>query len=332
MRYEAPHTLAYYQAAPHFQKWAMANVLCADMVGQLAAYKAACSKVSPEQEAIQFYCMNHLASMIRTKYTPYETLPDWAVEIMESYLKVMGDQSKRVLYYMMLICVREARHLHTMPSTWWAAMGKKYGTEYPKFLQNMPGGETEAMTRLLNETPQMPVGRFYAAIAETFYKGKWSSSYGGKAWGQVTDPLVRFFAGETTMEVLLDTAYTLAHNTAPIFNKGMMYGGFNSHTIQKILDVQRAGMIPELVISQQLPTNPGLIATVKLVKDAIGGIEDAVDWNKVVALGAVGNYYKEVTTAPKPATPPKWLPKGGKVVGPWKVSPKEMVVQYKRAA
>ena len=57
--------------------------------------------------------------------------------------------------------------------------------------------------------------------------------------------------GTTSMEMLVDTGYTLAHNGGPIFNKGMMYTHYDSHFLT-ILDLQRAGQMLDLLTGTNL--------------------------------------------------------------------------------
>jgi hypothetical protein len=101
---------------------------------------------------------------------------------------------------------------------------------------------------------------------------------------------------------MLDTVWTLVHNGGPIFNKGMLYGCYDGDALQQVLDVQRAGMMPRLVLA---PTGNGLVSAEKFVNDGakkfaqavaekLGDSSDfrsePVDWKQVKALGAVGSY------------------------------------------
>jgi hypothetical protein len=62
----------------------------------------------------------------------------------------------------------------------------------------------------------------------------------------VAHTLNRVVHGEISMEAFMDTAWTLEHNNGAIFNKGMLYTMYGPN-LAKILDVQRAGMIPQLM-------------------------------------------------------------------------------------
>jgi hypothetical protein len=91
----------------------------------------------------------------------------------------------------------------------------------------------------------------------------------------------------------------MAHNNGPIFNKGMMYEKYSSEFI-KVLDIQRAGLIPELLLDTQgylglsLPLEACNL--VKLVNQNLPGeFEGKLWWKNVQAAGAVGNYGHLIT-------------------------------------
>jgi hypothetical protein len=332
MRHEAKGTLAYYSAAPHFQPASLTHVRCKELASAINSYKANSGKATPEQEAAAFYGMNHVSGMIRKRFTPYEKLPDWAVDLMDAYLMTLSGQSTRLFYYLVLIATREARHLKSMSEGWWKTVESKYGPGYVQFAKGMQGSESAAMSSFLGGTLNLPLLMYMEAISYTFRKGHFSSAYGGPKWADISDVVVRFLSGETSIEVLCDTAFTLAHNTAPIFNKPLLYNGQQAAELLKVLDVQRAGMVPSGILSGELEgtNNAALAGYMAVARDEMGDIPPVVDWAKVKALGAKGYYPHKVVTPPPVVGPPKWLPQGAKVVGPWMVSPKEHVVQYKR--
>lgn len=335
MRHEVPGTLAYYLSAPHFQTMHAGAVMCSSVAKVCGDYKANCQKANPDKEAVVFYAMNQLSALISQKFTPYETLPVWANVAMEKYTNVVSVQTTRLFYYLCLIITREQRHLPKQDMGWWSNMDATFGAPFKTFATGIPGNEESAVQRFMSDPPAMSIVKFAEAMAHCFHKGKsWSSSYGGKKWGFIADCLARFTRGETSAEIMCDTAYTLAHNGGPMFNKGMMYGMY-SNEIYKILDVQRGGMMCEALLDGTFQDHHAILPIIKDVKTAIGGIEDVVDWHKVDAAGALhGPYAAKLApkVPPKPAAPPVWLPKGAKITGQFQVTPNEAVTMYKRAA
>jgi hypothetical protein len=160
--------------------------------------------------------------------------------------------------------------------------------------------------------------------------GKWGSSYGGPKWGNVAECLRSYVFGETTAAVMLDTVWTLSHNGGPIFNKGFLYKCQVTDTLVEVLDIQRAGQIPALVMERNQATRSGKIVTPAIAKqaefiaDVIGAPFEAaakVDWVAVQLLGAVGHYGHYNPAAAKPAKPPKTAAPAAPVVPMIKIAP-----------
>ena len=127
-----------------------------------------------------------------------------------------------------------------------------------------------------------------------FDHGSWSAGYGGKPWGQIARTANQFFTGHTSLEMLVDTAYTLAHNNGPMFNKGMLYQSYSQKFIM-LLDIQRSGQIPELILDPELWVGaqkpPKVVADVVLTaENCPGAFGKWVDWTKVHNAGSKGQY------------------------------------------
>lgn len=250
----------------------------------------------PDEEAIMFYLINHAMSILRQRVAPMEPLGD-LVEVVKTYNDIVASRAVRMFFYLLLICTRESRHVHEDKSNkLWVKIGSLFGPEIPKFFSKVHGaGSTGAANALQNNPPETTLGNYTSYLSYLFHKGSFSSGYGGHAWGAVADVLREFSFGILSPEMMLDTAFTLAHNNGPIFNKGMMYDQY-SPEIYKILDVQRSGQIPQLVNEAKVDKTK-----TKQVRDLydmlrahfpeeMGGY---VDWFKVKALGGVKDYSGE---------------------------------------
>ena len=156
----------------------------------------------------------------------------------------------------------------------------------------------------MQNPPATTIGNFLECVAWQFYKCAWSSAYGGKAWGNIADCALKFVKGEFTAEMMLDTIWTLEHNTSTVFNKGHFYASPNTAALQRILDVQRSGQVPHLIVEGDVK-----VATTHIegyvameLKEAINEaralwpseIGEHVDWQQVQSLGALGGYHKEI--------------------------------------
>lgn len=251
-----------------------------------------------ERDAVIFYMLNHACSVIRQKVHEYEPLGDY-LPIVEEYHRQLAQRSVRMFYYMLLICTRESRHVKTSYSDpLWGKFLKEYGP-VQQFHQTIKGiGSDAAATRFRENPPNVKLGNYANFLVDVFYKGQYNSSYGGPAWGKVADVLRDFVVGKITAEMMMDTSFTLAHNTGPIFNKGMLFEMFNSSELIRILDVQRAGMIPQFIGNKESKwSNDGQVAKLwdlchSRLPDEFSGF---VDWYAVEELGSVHKYpsYKD---------------------------------------
>lgn len=263
------------------------------------------STPNPIKEAVQFYLLNHATAEISAKFEAMEPLPEPELKLVSHYVETGSAIAMRLYFYILLITAREARHNKSGSMS--AKVQSKFLEDYPllnegqagviySFLKGFPDSSGSALSTLHAINPTIQLGPFVKMMQLVYYNCSWSSSYGGPKWGNIADCLYRFVTGEWTAEMLADTAYTLAHNCAPIFNKGMLYSTPNTAELVRVLDVQRAGMIPQFVASEG--SNYLDAKDAKIVNAALPGfISGTVDWQKVQDLGAVGHY---VQKTPKP--------------------------------
>lgn len=249
---------------------------------------------NPEKDALLFYLLNHATSVVRQRVHPLQPLGKYA-KILDLYHDQLALRSTRMFYYILLICTRESRHDKSSVNY---ALKDKYGSAITNFHLSIKGkASLTAADMFKSSAPECTIGDYTAFLAEKFYTGAYSSGYGGKAWGKVADVLRDFVWGKLTAEMMMDTAFTLCHNNGPIFNKGMLYEMHTKPALEKILDVQRSGQIPQLIGQDPFHTS-GLDSSVKaawvMCRDILGTAFDGhVDWYQVEALGALKSYPQE---------------------------------------
>jgi hypothetical protein len=287
-------TLAFHRQRPLFQKVKMAGTPTPVVVQAMNAYMTGpvgANSVSPDEAAIRFYFLNHAYAHIAQKMDPDEPLGELN-GIVNQYVLEASAQAQRLMYYVLLIITREARHAHKGAKI--EEVYEKFGTVFGDYMQGICGmSESAAPNTLKKSPPNLIVGHYARGIAEMFYKGSWSGGFGGKPWGDIATTLVRLLEGETSPEMFIDTAWTLAHNNGPMFNKGMLYLHYDMATIMKILDVQRVGKIPQLLKETKegayakLGGHVNWPALEHLYDQVVAQIpaiaEGLVDWNQVVA-------------------------------------------------
>jgi hypothetical protein len=248
--------------------------------------------VRPEVDALSFYARNSVIGRIMTQYGSMDDLPPEVEELIDQYHSDCHDYFYRIFYYLFFITIRESRHVRKNKPGW-----KEIIEKYPALTQwhgqSSFDDSAEVHNNLQSFPPPANLGEFMDFILMIYAKGTFESSYGGKAWWNVTKPLRDFVHGDISAEMLLDTSFTLAHNGGPIFNKGMLYNSYSNSELVMILDVQRAGLIPSLI---ELPESPSKMITlshrqyVEKAKKVFPDLCPELSWKKVKEMGAVGDY------------------------------------------
>jgi hypothetical protein len=284
----------------------------------------------PESEAVKFYGMHHLVELVNRRYRYYDELPLEVGSVVAAYFNEMHEVVTRIAYYLLLISTREARHVKFNPTTR-ARIRNTNGVEAYDFVREIQGGSSDATVRhFLTEGPKLstPLGNYLEMLEYVFSEGTFSGGYGGAPWAKIANTLLRTVRGETSLEVMADTAFTLAHNNGPIFNKGIFYKGYDLTAMRRVLDVQRSGQMLHYIIQSEchstlplewmvkksvLSSGEALQNFVLRALDSIGamGSGDAatpfnfanseemayrgyVDWQAVMGDGALGSYDGDV--------------------------------------
>jgi len=266
------------------------HVVVNDVITHLNEYLKNVILVSPEKEAIMFYLNNHILSVVQSTTGIDEPLED-KLKLITYYQSELSKASVRMFYYLLLICTRESRHVYG--SFKWDNAIKKYGLPSIDFTKSIADESSSgAVTRFRESGLVASLGDYTGHLVNLFFTGGFSGGYGGEAWGKVAEVLHKFVTGEYTAEMMMDTAFTLCHNNGPIFNKGMLYTGYDSYEIVKILDVQRSGQIPQLVANKESPfiTNDHIQAGGDACHILGACLSGHVDWFMVEDLGSMQKY------------------------------------------
>jgi hypothetical protein len=256
--------------------------------------RMALPSTSPEALALEFYLGNHAMAYLRGRYGLDEPLAGNHLLAMDHYLKSFPAIYTRLVDYLLLIITRETRHVRG--GKFLTALGHS-SPEYAKFLSSIRGlSSSDAVDAFFKETINLTLGEYLDNAYKVYMKGTFGKMYGGKAWGLITDTLRSMVVGITSPEAMVDTAFTLSHNTSAIFNKGMQFYK-QTKSLIIVLDCQRAGQIPALLEGEDDGKDlVGLIyEEYTFYKHVLPEIfEDKLCWDKVVSLGAVGHYKNKV--------------------------------------
>lgn len=249
----------------------------------------------PEEEALWFYLQIHIMMLISKSVDNDEPLGEYK-HFVDAYHKDINCKVIRMFYYIMLICSRESRHMHSGPGR--EELWKKYPHIYDyhkKYVQD--SSDVEAVNALMSNAPDITLGEYTQFLVDAFELPSYDSAFGGEKWKAVAEPLRDFVHGTISAEMLMDVAFTLAHNGGPIFNKGMLYTSFSSSNLNRILDIQRSGQIPQAILHSistpdvQPQMEEYVQAFIKLSKESFG----TVDWKRVKNIKGKAVYTSEIS-------------------------------------
>ena len=271
--------------------------------------------VTPEIDALLFYVSTQYLSMVSDKHAKYELIRNPVDRnLIPKVLLAQTRLQLRSLYYLTVICTRESRHSKSTPAQMKEHLNKAFVgggkptksavVSYVDFFTAIHhGGSAETAQRFYDIDSDLNFGDYIQCVSENF-NTPFACAYGGKAWNSIAKCVERAVLGETSLHTMTDTSYTLAHNTGAIFNKGFIYYKQTDSKLLKILDLQRAGALPQGLKSGYLD-NKGCtktntdedkenLALLRILVDRMYELEPdmptEVNWKEVIKHGAVGDY------------------------------------------
>ncbi|QAY01826.1 hypothetical protein ValSw41_4 [Vibrio phage ValSw4_1] len=235
-----------------------------------------------EQDAIDFYVLNHRVSELRLKYHPLEPLSDTDVYLLHNYADVLKEVAGYLVAYITAITIREVRHAKTR------VLGAEDGSlnlTVARYINEciIPHGDTASfvLKEFLYSDLDASFLDLMTVLESAFTHCSFETNYGGESWARVARHLKRYLNGDFSTEAFIDGCFHLAHNTGSIFNKGVVYAHFDT-CFGIILDCQNAGQVPNLAAntkSLNFNLDPSYISP--LVKQVTKGASP-VNWDRVL--------------------------------------------------
>lgn len=262
--------------------------------------------------ASSFYLGRHILAELSIHYLDDEYLPNDVTALVRKIQSEASVTALRMFYYLLMICHRESRHVHGNVPSVMANYSHSNLSDYTTWLQSKSSGDCQKnflSGGLSIDQRPATLGEYVTHLFGIFTYGKFSTSYGGKPWARIAGVLLQFVKGEISGEMLVDTAWTLAHNTGHIFNKGCFFDIPGKQELIKLLDIQRSGQIPNYIMSIGTHRFAPLAAFLCDVKKVLTWFNpgDFVDYALVTKLGAVGQYSQQPSPPPIPKPTPKYL-------------------------
>jgi hypothetical protein len=259
----------------------------------------AADPMAPEEAGLIFYALQHAVSEIRDRYGLDTPLPEDARAVVDAYHRECNPIAIRLAYYVWAISITEARHKHwsgdkreKFEKGLTSDMGYDRGQVVAGYFYKVCSNGRKWV--LQNPHADITMGEFNRALTRVFMGGGWSSAYGGPKWKVIAKTFEDFTAGALSAQLFIDRAMNLAHNTAPIFNKGYLFKS-QSSSIKYILDVQHSSQVPNLLLNPgkfAKEITPRVMEIHQLIQAACSdAFCEPVDWFKVAATSKGGVSY-----------------------------------------
>ncbi len=230
----------------------------------------------PEMEALDFYLSNHVVALLRTKYGMGHELGRTESKLVKMYVERTSAIALRAFTYLLLICTREIRHCNGSNTTS-CKITLEEKSVYDFIRQNIGHHNGSKLARnVWDGVFDWKLGEWATVIEKIFRHGNFGGGFGGPAWADVAAPLRDYVNSTYTAEMLVDVIWTLCHNNGPIFNKGMLYECHTSELL-RILDVQRAGQIPNFDWSNIITVSPWFSEYLNLAKSVLPELNAPAD-------------------------------------------------------
>jgi hypothetical protein len=277
---------------------------------KLFIYKKTLLNRSPQDAAIRFYLANNILSDVVKVYQCNETLPDDVWLLINKCYKIYNDEGIRLIVYLMFICLRELRYHRSFTgvtkNTIISNNDKNLiSQDHINYLYSAcVDANVDVLSAVEKNLPPGNLGTLITAIEYMFLKGDFiGRSYGGESWGFIANCLKNFIFGVSSLELLLDAGFNLAHNNGPIFDKDLVYVGYNCIQLLNILDIQLLGQIPNYILHNlNLKRNKNIICRYDLylltseAKNILGlKYDDGVDWDQLFLLKSLKKETKTKT-------------------------------------
>jgi hypothetical protein len=154
-----------------------------------------------------------------------------------------GMVAKRLMFYTWQIITKELRHGSTAMSAK-AFNGWDIDPEIEAAISLITKSGSDYMAPV-DAIGHKPVGLYVDAVERHFRKGGWGGAYGGAKWADIALVFKQYIDGTSSAMLAADRAWTLVHNTGPIFNKGF-YFKLHDAMLAKILDAQATTSVFDL--------------------------------------------------------------------------------------
>jgi len=198
--------------------------------------------------------------------------PEKLAHLSSLWYQSCGVVCKQLIFYTWQIITKELRHgSSTMTNK--AFAGTNIDPEILAAVKAITSGGS--YMKHVDNIGHKPVGAYVDAVERHYRHGGWYGAFGGKKWADIALVIKQYIDGDTSAMLAADRAWTLVHNTGPIFNKGF-YFKYHDSNLANTLNAQAKSSVFDLattIYSDSDYQHPVLPIFVEFVSEAVAAIQ-----------------------------------------------------------
>lgn len=237
---------------PVFQKRDMSGAPMANFLEVLADFDKKNKQASIQEETALFYLSNHGFHAIETKAQNGGALSPGQLRLASEHATRVTQMSLRMLCYLMVISAEEMGFGEPRNDRLYDFVESTTSADAAKWLKSVMerGGGRSGPLGSKASVGKATLGECAKALEMGFRFARWSPGFGGLPWAQIAATAGEAIRGDTSLELMIDHAFTLCHNNGAIFNKGHQYSHYPSDYYH-LLDIQASGQMPAAIEAGQ---------------------------------------------------------------------------------
>lgn len=210
------------------------------------------------ETAVNFYLLNHAISLVNQSFPPEQELPPEYQAIYSFYHKEGGAIGVRMFHDILYMLTTMTSYTHPEPHHFeW--IEEDFGSATREFIESIVNTQGKTNTwwtgayssnepmlkKAKMESGSITLAQGIGALTYILDVRQRELSYAG-LWRDVGKMMLQFIHGVKSLESTIDNSFTFCHCNGSFFEKGYLFQAVGN-TLFEVLDVQRAGLIPQFV-------------------------------------------------------------------------------------
>lgn len=220
-------------------------------------HKSSGAQLNIGQTAVSFYLLNHAISLVNQSFAPDQELPPEHHALYTAYHKEAGAIGVRMFHDILYMLTTMASFTHP-DSYHFDWIETDFGPQTKAFAEAVAANKGNntwwtpnfadnkaVLSKALMESEGVSLAQAVGALTYIVDVRQKELAY-GPLWRDVGKMLLQFIHGVKSLESTIDTSFTYCHCNGSFFEKGHFFQAVGN-SLFEVLDVQRAGLIPQFV-------------------------------------------------------------------------------------